>query len=224
MRPQISTPAGGVSTWARSPPACPGAPGSRRRSSADPRRPPARAGRASRAPGDASGRHEAELGPRRKLSPAARETEDERRRAVEADLRLGRVSLLAPETRHGQDPMEPRRRWSRRCGESNRGVAAGSRAKWTEFMTCPTMSDMKTVPAARFKAECLSWLDRVGPEGIVITKHGRPVAKLLPMGADAKTLIGSMRGHLRITGDILSTGIRWNAEPRHPRPAPRRRR
>jgi prevent-host-death family protein len=83
---------------------------------------------------------------------------------------------------------------------------------------------MKTVAAAKFKEQCLALLDRVGPEGIVITKHGRPVAKLIPLGADAKGLIGSLAGKLRIRGEILSTGIRWDAESRHARPAPRTRR
>jgi prevent-host-death family protein len=83
---------------------------------------------------------------------------------------------------------------------------------------------MKRVPAAEFKAKCLSLLDRVGPEGIVITKHGRPVARLLPAGRGHAELIGSLKGKLRIKGDILSTGLRWDAQSRHPRPAARARR
>jgi antitoxin (DNA-binding transcriptional repressor) of toxin-antitoxin stability system len=67
-------------------------------------------------------------------------------------------------------------------------------------------------------------LDRVGPEGIVITKHGKPVAKLLPMSVDSAGLIGSLKGKLSIKGDVFSTGIRWDAEPRHPHPARRPRR
>jgi prevent-host-death family protein len=79
-------------------------------------------------------------------------------------------------------------------------------------MTSDRKQLMKTIPAAKFKEQCLALLDRVGPEGIVITKHGRPVAKLIPLGADSATLIGSLRGKLRIKGDILSTGVTWNAE------------
>ena len=82
---------------------------------------------------------------------------------------------------------------------------------------------MKTVPAARFKAQCLSLLDRVGPDGIVITKHGKPVAKLIPIGVDSAALIGSLKGKLTIKGDILSTGLRWDADSRHPH-SPRRAR
>ena len=83
---------------------------------------------------------------------------------------------------------------------------------------------MKTVPAAKFKAQCLALLDRVTPEGIVITKHGKPVAKLVPVDTAPAALIGSLRGKIRIKGDILSTGLRWDAQSRHPRPAARARR
>ena len=83
---------------------------------------------------------------------------------------------------------------------------------------------MKTVPAAQFKAQCLSLLDRVGPDGIVITKHGKPVAKLIPIGVDSAALIGSLKGRLTIKGTILSTGLRWDAQSRHPHPPRRPRR
>jgi prevent-host-death family protein len=83
---------------------------------------------------------------------------------------------------------------------------------------------METIPAARFKAQCLSLLDRVSPEGIVITKHGRPVAKLIPVGASSASLIGSLKGKIRIKGNILTTGTRWDAQSRHAHPAPRARR
>jgi prevent-host-death family protein len=69
----------------------------------------------------------------------------------------------------------------------------------------------REIPAAKFKEQCLALLDRVDPDGIVITKRGRPVAKLIPLGTDA-SLIGSLRGKLRIKGDILSTGVTWHAE------------
>ncbi len=71
---------------------------------------------------------------------------------------------------------------------------------------------MKHIGAAKFKQECLSVLDRLSPEGIVITKHGRPVAKLIPIGADSAALIGSLKGKLKIKGDIVSTGLRWDAQ------------
>lgn len=71
---------------------------------------------------------------------------------------------------------------------------------------------MKQMPAAKFKEQCLALLDQVDRDGIVITKRGKPVAKLIPYGADSASLIGSLKGKLEIKGDILSTGIKWLAE------------
>lgn len=71
---------------------------------------------------------------------------------------------------------------------------------------------MKQVPAAKFKEQCLSILDRVGDEGIVITKRGKPVAKLIPIRAESASLIGSLKGKLKIRGNILTTRSRWNAQ------------
>jgi len=72
---------------------------------------------------------------------------------------------------------------------------------------------MKRMAAAQFKAQCLSLLDRVDPDGIVITKRGRPVAKLIPLGADSASLIGALKDRVKIRGELLSTGVRWHAEP-----------
>ena len=72
---------------------------------------------------------------------------------------------------------------------------------------------MRKMGAAEFKQKCLALMDRVDPEGVVITKHGRAVAKLIPMGGEPAALIGSLKGKIRIKGDILSTGIHWDVEP-----------
>ena len=71
---------------------------------------------------------------------------------------------------------------------------------------------MKQVPAARFKEQCLSLLDRVGAEGIIITKRGKPVAKLIPIRTESANLIGLFKGKLKVKGNILSTGLRWDAQ------------
>ena len=71
---------------------------------------------------------------------------------------------------------------------------------------------MKTVSAAKFKEQCLALLDRVDADGIIITKHGKPVAKLVPVHADSAKLIGSLKGKIKIKGDIMSTGVKWDAE------------
>ena len=71
---------------------------------------------------------------------------------------------------------------------------------------------MKRIPASQFKAQCLAILDRVDPDGIVITKHGKAVATLMPARSESAALIGSMRGKIVIKGDIMSTGMKWNAQ------------
>lgn len=72
---------------------------------------------------------------------------------------------------------------------------------------------MKHIAAAKFKETCLALLDDVDPDGIVITKRGKPVAKLIPFGANSSGLIGALAGKVTIKGDVLSTGIGWDAEP-----------
>ncbi len=69
---------------------------------------------------------------------------------------------------------------------------------------------MESIGAARFKEQCLFLLDNVGPDGLIITKHGKPVAKLIPYPESTKTLLGSLSDKLSIHGDILSTGEPWD--------------
>ena len=71
---------------------------------------------------------------------------------------------------------------------------------------------MKQITASKFKEQCLTLLDEVGPEGIVITKRGKPVAKLIPAKRNFARFIGSMKGKIKIKGDIFSTGRKWNAQ------------
>jgi antitoxin (DNA-binding transcriptional repressor) of toxin-antitoxin stability system len=82
------------------------------------------------------------------------------------------------------------------------------------MMTYAAISSVsaKTVGAAQFKERGLALLDEVGPEGTVVTKHGKPVAKLIPSEADSADLSGSLKNEIEVKGDILSTGVTWNAE------------
>ena len=71
----------------------------------------------------------------------------------------------------------------------------------------------KRVTATEFKAKCLRILDDLESRGIVITKRGRPVARLTPMHeVDNSKLIGSMKGKIVVKGNIFSTGRKWNAQ------------
>lgn len=65
---------------------------------------------------------------------------------------------------------------------------------------------MKTVPAAKFKARCLALMDQVHETGqsLVITKHGKPVVKLVPAERGRKSIWGDLAGVVKILGDIES--------------------
>jgi prevent-host-death family protein len=72
---------------------------------------------------------------------------------------------------------------------------------------------MKTLAAGRFKDVCLRALDEVArtKSPIVITKRGRPVAKLVPCtpAAATRSLVGSV---LKEVGDPFGTGESWDAD------------
>ncbi len=70
---------------------------------------------------------------------------------------------------------------------------------------------MKTIGAAKFKEQCLALLDRLDPEGLVITKHGKPVATLKPYARSSASLIGALAGKIVIHDDALSTEQDWDA-------------
>jgi prevent-host-death family protein len=70
------------------------------------------------------------------------------------------------------------------------------------------------IPAAQFKAECLKLMDLVERtrQPIVITKHGRPVAQLAPIAADADSLFGYMKDTVKVDGDVMaSVAQKWSA-------------
>jgi prevent-host-death family protein len=71
---------------------------------------------------------------------------------------------------------------------------------------------MQEISASKFKEQCLALLDELDSEGLVITKRGKPVAKVIPIDASCAELIGSMRGKIVVKGDIFSTGAKWDAE------------
>jgi prevent-host-death family protein len=72
-----------------------------------------------------------------------------------------------------------------------------------------------SVPAAQFKAHCLSLLERVrqSRRPIVVTKHGRPVAKVVPLRSESPSILGFSKGTAKILGDLVApTGERWEAD------------
>lgn len=71
---------------------------------------------------------------------------------------------------------------------------------------------MRMIGAAKFKAQCLALLDDLSPEGLVITKHGKPVARVVPYPARPDTLIGSLGDKIVVKGDLTTTGVAWDAD------------
>ena len=72
----------------------------------------------------------------------------------------------------------------------------------------------KVVAAADFKANCLALMDEVRDTGVefVITKHNKPVARLVPVLEPAGTpFIGRGAGIIAVTGDIVApTASDWD--------------
>jgi prevent-host-death family protein len=67
---------------------------------------------------------------------------------------------------------------------------------------------MQEIAISEFKAKCLALLERVEKtkQPIRITRHGKPVAEVVPAAptVDRATLMGSMRNSIEILDDIIS--------------------
>jgi prevent-host-death family protein len=75
---------------------------------------------------------------------------------------------------------------------------------------------MKTMRAGEFKARCLKVMDQVRAtrEPVIITKRGRPVAKLVPADRRNDDIFGRLKGVIEIVGDIESPVVapeEWEA-------------
>ncbi|MGC2270435.1 MAG: type II toxin-antitoxin system Phd/YefM family antitoxin [Candidatus Sulfotelmatobacter sp.] len=64
----------------------------------------------------------------------------------------------------------------------------------------------KTIPAGAFKARCLAIMDEVQSkrQAVLITKRGKPVAKLVPVEQEKDDIFGFYNGKIKIHGDIVS--------------------
>lgn len=68
--------------------------------------------------------------------------------------------------------------------------------------------------AGKFKAECLKVMDRVkkSRKRIIITKHRKPIAQIIPIEEEDVRLFGKLRGTVHVMGDlILPIDEEWNA-------------
>jgi prevent-host-death family protein len=68
---------------------------------------------------------------------------------------------------------------------------------------------MKTIPAGAFKTNCLAIMDEVKAkrETVIITKHGQPVAKLVPVNTDTDEIFGFFIHRGSVTGDVVSPAL-----------------
>jgi prevent-host-death family protein len=83
-------------------------------------------------------------------------------------------------------------------------------------MTEPSTHLERSIMASRFKAECLAILDQVERMRITvtITKHGRPVARLVPLDDDrsARPIVGSVKLVAEDDEAYYSTGEAWDVD------------
>jgi len=77
------------------------------------------------------------------------------------------------------------------------------------------MRRKRVLPAAEFKARCLAVMDEVEATGheVTITKHGRPVAKLVAVTDAAEPLFGRLAGWVTQEGDLVTPlDVVWEAD------------
>jgi prevent-host-death family protein len=80
----------------------------------------------------------------------------------------------------------------------------------TILLTIDRIVVMNDVSISEFKAKCLGLIERVHKtrQPLRITRHGRPVAEVIPAGPDRKRkFLGDMIGTAEIVGDIVSPVI-----------------
>jgi len=72
---------------------------------------------------------------------------------------------------------------------------------------------MQTLSASQFKARCLALLDDVALTGeeVIVTKRGRPVARLVAIDAP-QPLAGSVRFHVSDDELLAPLDVAWDAQ------------
>ncbi len=84
-----------------------------------------------------------------------------------------------------------------------------------QVVTMVVMKAAREMKASEFKARCLEVMDTVARTGdaVIVTKRGKPVAKLCPITEPLSPLLGCMKGRIEILGDIVSPiDVEWDAE------------
>lgn len=68
---------------------------------------------------------------------------------------------------------------------------------------------MKTITAGTFSKKCIALVEEVHAKrkAILITNHGKPIAKLVPVVSDGDEICGFLVGKGTVSGDIISPAI-----------------
>jgi prevent-host-death family protein len=77
------------------------------------------------------------------------------------------------------------------------------------------LQQQRRIGAAQFKAHCLEILDDVERTGaeVTITKHRKPVARVVPAARARASICGSMKGQILYEGDVVSpVDVEWTAD------------
>ncbi len=104
------------------------------------------------------------------------------------------------------------------AGKANKAEAnkISSHARVAEAAAQPYNAGVREtrISASEFKARCLELMDTVRDrhETIIITKHGTPVAKLVPFEDELPNAVGYMCGSVLWYGDLISPiDVEWDA-------------
>ena len=79
----------------------------------------------------------------------------------------------------------------------------------------PRQKKSRAIPAGEFKTHCLAIMDRVYETGeeVTVTKHGKPVAKLVPVVDEPDPLFGRLAGWVTHEGDLVAPiDVDWEAD------------
>jgi prevent-host-death family protein len=69
------------------------------------------------------------------------------------------------------------------------------------------VADTDVIAVSEFKARCLEILEGLRATGheLVLTKHGTPIARVVPITSQLRPLRGFLKGEIEIVGDIVET-------------------
>lgn len=88
------------------------------------------------------------------------------------------------------------------------------------------LAQSREIPAAQFKARCLEIMDEVQRTRIevTITKHRKPVARLVPVPAESSSFVGCLKGRVLWMADVVSPiDEAWTSDEANVLPMPKRK-